>query len=192
MKYEFTGEEKSFFGITLKRIRAIRDIEKYRVKAGDVGGWIEKEENLSQSGDAWVYGDAQVFGDAWVYGDAWVCGNARVYGNARVCGNARVFGNAQVRGDARVYGDAWVGSPLYIQGRAYSFSACTKNKIKIGCQIHSFSAWKRNWKRIAKENNFPKESWKEYALYFNLACDLYGKEKYKIDLKEVERADDEC
>ena len=161
MKYEFTGEEKSFFGITLKRIRAIRDIEKYGVKAGNVGGWIEKEENLSQSGNAWVYG------------------NARVYGNALVCG------------DARVYGDAWVYSPLYIQGKAYSFSACTKNKIKIGCQIHSFSAWKRNWKRVAKENNFPKESWKEYALYFNLACDLYGKEKYKIDLKEVERADDE-
>ena len=180
MKYEFTGEEKSFFGITLKRIRAIRDIKKYGVKVGDVGGWIEKEENLSQSGDAWVYGNARVYGDALVYGDA------------RVCGNARVFGNAQVRGDVLVYGDAWVGSPLYIQGRAYSFSACTKNKIKIGCQIHSFSAWKRNWKRIAKENDFPKESWKEYALYFNLACDLYGKEKYKIDLKEVERADDEC
>ena len=162
MKDEFTGEEKSFFGITLKRIRAIRDIEKYGVKAGEVGGWIEKKENLSQSGSAWVYGDAEV------------------------------YGNAQVYGDAEVYGNAWVCSPLYIQGRVYSFSACTKNKIKIGCQIHSFSAWKKRWKRIAKENDFPKESWKEYALYFNLACDLYGKEKYKIDLKEVEHAHDEC
>ncbi len=209
MKYEFAGEEKSFLGITLKRIRAIRDIEKYGVKAGDVGGWIEKEENLSQSGNAWVYGDAQVYGDAWVYGNAQVCGNARVSGNAQVYGNAWVYGNAQVCCNARVYGnaqvccnarvcdyaqvcgDAWECSPLYIQGRIYSFSMCAKNKIKIGCQIHSFSAWERNWKRIAKENNFPKESWKEYALYFNLACDLYGKEKYKIDLKEVECADDE-
>ena len=186
MKYEFTGEEKSFFGITLKRIRAIRDIKRYGVKVGDVGGWIEKKENLSQSGNAWVYGDAEVYGNARVYGNAQVYGDAEVYGNAWVCGNAQVYG------DAEVYGNAWVCSPLYIQGRVYSFSACTKNKIKIGCQIHSFSAWKRNWKRIAKENDFPKESWKEYALYFNLACDLYGKEKYKIDLKEVERADDEC
>ena len=174
MKYEFTGETKEFLGVTLKRIRAVEDIEPYGVKAGDLGGWIEKGSNLSQSGDAWVYGNAQVYGDA------------RVSDNARVSGDARVYGNAQV------YGDAWVCSPLYIQGKAYSFSACAKNKIKIGCQIHSFSAWKRSWKRIAKENDFPKENWKEYAIYFNLACDLYGKEKYKIDLKEVDRADDEC
>ena len=70
-KYEFTGEVKLGLGRTLRQIRAI--IAFGNVKAGDVGGWIEKEENLDQSGDAWVYGDARV------YGDAQVCGNARVY-----------------------------------------------------------------------------------------------------------------
>lgn len=31
-----------------------------------MGGFVEKEENLDQSGNAWVYGDALVSGNAWV------------------------------------------------------------------------------------------------------------------------------
>lgn len=45
-KYEFTGETKVAFGVTLHRIRALVDI-RAGVKAGAVGGWIEKEENLA-------------------------------------------------------------------------------------------------------------------------------------------------
>ena len=84
-KFEFTGETKVHFGVTLKRIRALVAIGSL-VAPGELGGWIEKEENLQVSGDAWVYGNARV------YGDAWVSGNARVYGNVLVYGNARVYG----------------------------------------------------------------------------------------------------
>lgn len=34
------------------------------IKEGELGGFIEKEANLSQDGDAWVSGDARVYGDA--------------------------------------------------------------------------------------------------------------------------------
>ena len=45
-KFEFTDETKqNEGGITLHRIRAIRDFGD--VKAGDLGGWIEREGNLS-------------------------------------------------------------------------------------------------------------------------------------------------
>lgn len=47
-------------GKKLYRIQALKDFN--GVKAGDVGGYIENESNLSQSGNAWVYGDAQVCG----------------------------------------------------------------------------------------------------------------------------------
>lgn len=80
-KYEFTGETKTvpllFENVTLHRIQAITSFE--NVVAGELGGWIEKEENLSQGGNAWVGGNAQV------------SGNAQVRGNARVGGDARVF-----------------------------------------------------------------------------------------------------
>ena len=85
-KYEFTGVTKDYFGVTLKQIRALVTITGV-VNAGDVGGWVESESNLSH-----------------VYGNAWVYGNAQVYGNARMYSDARVYGNAQVYGDARVSG----------------------------------------------------------------------------------------
>ena len=66
-KYEFTGETKVVFGRTLKQIRALVKINLdifTEVNPGDLGGWIEKEENLTHDGNAWVYGDACVYGDA--------------------------------------------------------------------------------------------------------------------------------
>ena len=109
-KYEFTGETKTevLFGKTVvfHRIKAL--ISFGTVNAGEIGGWIESENNLDESGNAWVSGNARVRGNARVDGNAWVYGDAQVRGNAWVSGNAQVHGNAWVRGDARVYGDAQV------------------------------------------------------------------------------------
>ena len=86
-KFELTTEFiTNAFGKKLFRIKAL--VEFGDVKAGELGGYVEKEGNVSQAGNAWVYGDARV------YGDAEVSGNAEVYGDARVCGNAWVYGNA--------------------------------------------------------------------------------------------------
>ena len=115
-KYELTSETKVFLGKTLYRIKAL--VQFGNVNAGDLGGWIEKEENLSQSGNAWVYGDARVSGNAEVSGNARVSGDARVYGDARVSGNAWVYGNAEVSGDARVYGNARVSGDASVYGDA--------------------------------------------------------------------------
>ena len=70
-----------FLGRKLFRIRALVDFTTKwgnTVKAGDLGGYVEKEDNLSHDGDAWVFGNARVSGNAWVFG------NAKVYGNALV------------------------------------------------------------------------------------------------------------
>ena len=80
-KFELTSETKiNIFGKKLFRIKAL--VSFGVVKTGETGGWVEKEENVNQSGDAWVFGNAEVFGNARVSGDAWVFGNARVSGNA--------------------------------------------------------------------------------------------------------------
>ena len=97
-KFEFTGETKTislfFRTATLHRIRAVAEFG--LVKIGDLGGWIEKEENLSHEGKAWVFGDAKVWGNAEVCGDAKVFGDAEVWGNAKVCGDAEVFSASHV------------------------------------------------------------------------------------------------
>ena len=124
-KYELTAESIVKFGRTLFRIKAL--VAFGNVEEGELGGFIEKEENLDQSGDAWVSGDARVSGDAQVFGDAWVSGDARVFGNAQVfddaqvSGDARVFGNAWVSGDARVFGNAWVFNDARVSGDAQIF-----------------------------------------------------------------------
>ena len=67
-KFKLTSEFiVDISGVKLFRIKAL--IEFGNVKAGDLGGYIEKEENLSHMGNARVSGDAQVFGDARVSGD---------------------------------------------------------------------------------------------------------------------------
>jgi hypothetical protein len=115
-KYELTAESIVKFGRTLFRIKALVAFE--NVEEGELGGFVEKEGNLDQSGDAWVSGDAQVYGDALVSGNARVYGDARVSGNARVSGDARVSGNAQVYGNALVSGDAWVSGDARVYGDA--------------------------------------------------------------------------
>lgn len=65
-KYELTNEKKEFLGTTLYRIRALKNFELSDgtiIHAGDLGGWIEKEYNLSQEGFAWVSGNARY--DIW-------------------------------------------------------------------------------------------------------------------------------
>ena len=121
-------------GKTLYRIKALIDFGV--VVAGSLGGYIEKEDNLAHTGNAWVsgnarvsdnarvsgnarvHGNAWVSGDAWVYGNAWVSRDAQVYGDARVSDNARVSGNAWVSGDARVHGNAWVSGDARVYGDA--------------------------------------------------------------------------
>ena len=101
-KYELTNETIEFNGTILHQIKALRSFGK--VKAGCLGGWVEKEENLSQMGYAWVYSNAKVYGNAKVFGNAEIYGESMVYGDAQVYGRARVFGNAIVFGDSKVGG----------------------------------------------------------------------------------------
>lgn len=105
-KYELTGETKEIGGVTLHRIRALIDIPEHDVKAGDLGGWLETEENLSHTSAAWVTGNALVMDVALVMDSALVTDSARVTGAAMVMNSARVTGNAWVRGNALVTGKA--------------------------------------------------------------------------------------
>lgn len=141
-KYEFTGEENTYNGNTVRRIRAIRDFG--NVKAGDLGGWIEKEENLSHKGNCWVAdaatvrGDARILDDAVVSGNASICGNAQIYGDstvyesAEVNDSAKIFGEAKAYGNAKVYGNAQIYEDASIYGLA---------KVFENAKVHGFSSF---------------------------------------------------
>jgi len=130
-KFEFTGEQTTVKDETGKehivyRIRAKKDIivnGNIVAHKGDLGGFIEKEENLDYKSNAWVSGNAKVYGDAKVSGNALIDGNAQIYGNAQVFENARVSCNAQVYGNALVLGDTYICGDVRIYGKTLIHNA---------------------------------------------------------------------
>jgi len=109
-KYEMIKEGN------LYRIKALKDFGS--IKKGYLGGLIEKESNLSQEGNCWVYKRAKVSSNAKVSGNAEVYHSAEVSGNAQIYGNAKVLENAIVAGNAKVLENARVGRNLVVYGDA--------------------------------------------------------------------------
>ncbi len=156
MKKYKLGEKDETTG--LYRIIALRDF--VGVAAGELGGLIASEDNLSQEGGCWVYGAAQVCGDALVCDDARVSGDALVHGNARVHGNALVCGTARVCGDARVYGDTRVTRCLFLQQFKYNITV-TDTHYFIGCEGHTHDYWAEHITEIGLKHAYSVEEIEE-------------------------------
>lgn len=113
-KYRLTDETIKHNGATLYRIEALRDFGD--VTAGDKGGFVQSEINLSQEGDCWIYDEAAV------YGTAMVCGKAMVCGEAEVCGES-IIKSIQ---DYIVFKNWWSS------GRYFTWTK-SNNMWKVGC-----------------------------------------------------------
>ena len=129
-KFELTDEfVTNVFGHKLFRIKALvafGDVEK-----GELGGFIEKEDNLSHDDNAWVFG------------------NAQVSGNARVCGNAQVFGNADyavVAGFGRYF-------------RTTTFFRCKDKilRVQCGCFYGDLAQFREIVKKTHGDSKYAKE-----------------------------------
>ena len=167
-KFELTTNTKMFLGKKLFQIKAL--ISFGDVEVGELGGYIEKEENLDYDGDAWVSGNACVSGDARV------SGNACVSGDARVSGNARVYGDARVSGNACVYGDACY-TTIKGFGREYrttTFFKCKDGKVRVRCGC--FYGDLKKFRAIVKETHGESKKAKEYLMIADL-MELHFEEK---------------
>ena len=112
LKYIFTGEEKRIYDITLKRIMAVRDFG--NVKEGTLGGWIEKDFNLSHRGNCWVADEAMVHDNAVVKGNGLIKDYAIISGTSVVSGDSVVCGQMIVYGDSFISGvEKFSGTGLY-------------------------------------------------------------------------------
>ena len=136
-KYELTNITKEVAGKTLYRIKAL--VSFGNVSAGDLGGYVENESNLSYIGNAWIYNDAcvyngaKVFDNAQIHNNAKIRGNAHIYQNAAVFGNATVFGEANVFGNAQVYGYACIYGNAQIHGNVH---VCDDAHLRDNAQVY--------------------------------------------------------
>ncbi len=143
-KYRLTDETMTLGGITLHRIEALRDFG--NVRAGEKGGWIEKESNLSHEGNCWIGDNAKVYDDTRVSENAKVLERAKVYGITAVCGNVVVCGKAKVcdagwlGGGAIICGDVIIHSlkdyivfkNWWSSGRYFTWTR-SNNMWRVGC-----------------------------------------------------------
>lgn len=127
-KYKIRKDLKlNYKGKTLYRIEALRDVEGCKVKKGDLGGWIECEENLSQGGSCWIYDEAKA------YENCYICEQARVLDRAEVFGEALVYDKACISGDAKVYDCGRVGEKAWVHGNAQVFEdARVLQEVHVG------------------------------------------------------------
>lgn len=137
MKCELTNIKEDYQGTTLYRIRALEDIRndfesgiQFKVRKGDLGGWVSGYHNLSQQGKCWIYDNsivtdnARVEDNAIVYSNSIMHGNSSVYNRSAICdsymnSDSMVLGNAQIHNsnlldDSKVMGDSKIiNSNLY-------------------------------------------------------------------------------
>lgn len=92
--------------MTVHRIWALQDFGD--VKAGDLGGYVESEANLSHTGDCWIYDGSIACCDAVVRDDAVLKDGAVMGQAAKLRDAAEVSGNVTMKGCAEVSGHSSV------------------------------------------------------------------------------------
>jgi len=147
-KYELTNNKLQHFEFQLYQIRALKDIG--RIKAGQLGGYVQGYHNLSQEGLSWIYPDCrcwlngQVLDDAqarggWIWNtaklreeavcqdDCFLFENVDCFGNCLIAGEAccsgtasKIYENAIIKDKASVRSTSWVHG----QAQVYQFGIC--------------------------------------------------------------------
>lgn len=157
-KYEFVNSDTKMYGkYKLTRIRALRNISRHGVVAGDLGGYIESSSNLSAYDDCWVGGDAMVFSGGNVNNNALVTdksivsyggvvrGNAKIFGSSTVTqgataqDNAQMFDTARLSMDSSLRDDAIIGGNIHIMKSSIFKNAKLNGKIIVTEALIAFS-----------------------------------------------------
>ena len=118
----------------LHRIRALSDVRP-GVQKGDLGGYVQGEENLSQEGTCWIFDNASACENCFVNqqatlsGSAVSCGSALISGGAMIRDHAVIDDNAivtagfireyaHIAGDSKITANKATGAWPHIEGHA--------------------------------------------------------------------------
>ena len=140
-KYELTENVRTVAMEDLYQIKALQDFGD--VKAGDLGGYVKSEDNLSQRGNCWIYPNA------FVYDTAKVSGTSTIKDGAHICGNAKIE-NSQISGvDTIICDDAliidstvkngWIHNDSHISNSVINDSEIQGNAIVVDGYIRKNS-----------------------------------------------------
>lgn len=117
-KYQIIRDDEhkiEYEGKTLYRIQALRDVST-RVKAGDMGGYIENYDNLSQVNECWVGGNAQVFDLAVVKDNALIMDHSEISDDSVIGTDVIVCGISHIRGKSVIISTSYEDKNIRIMG----------------------------------------------------------------------------
>lgn len=160
-KYEFTNNKKLMFEQTLIQIQATKDFTRadgFKVKKGDLGGFIQSEQNLSQDGLCWLdetscaLHSARILDDALalngsILRDSSVLCEKTTLKDSTICGKASISGESQIKSssiadeaiiqDRCLICDSFVGDNAIISGEAkiYHSNVIDNAQIKDKAQL---------------------------------------------------------
>lgn len=138
----------------LHRIKALVDIPRHGVKAGDIGGYVSNKHILSQFGDCWIGSQAIVWGNTKIEGNALVNDEATLFSSSDeiqllVTGNAKIDGRAMVEitegfsdpdytqavidENVHIFGYAYIRNTIQIFGSAQIYDNAQVNDAKYIC-----------------------------------------------------------
>ena len=138
--------EMSIVEIKLYRIQALKTFTKpggYNpvVHVGELGGYVEAEDNLSQDGTCWLFDKARVkdggkvLGDAIVYDKSLISKNAIIRGRSVVGGHCFVT-NQSVIIDSNLEGNVTVTGHSIIHSGSCLYGDISVDESDIGCLVN--------------------------------------------------------
>lgn len=166
--------EMSIVEIKLYRIQALKTFTKpggYNpvVHVGELGGYVEAEDNLSQDGNCWLFDKARVkdggkvLDDAIVYDKSLISKNAIIRGRSVIGGHCFVT-NQSVIIDSRLEGNVTVTGYSIIHSGSYLYGDIKVDKSDIGCLVNLSGRISVNKSRITA----PLELCGDYELNFDV------------------------
>ena len=166
--------EMSIVEIKLYRIQALKTFTKpggYNpvVHVGELGGYVEAEDNLSQDGNCWLFDKARVkdggkvLDDAIVYDKSLISKNSIIRGRSVIGGHCFVT-NQSVIIDSRLEGNVTVTGYSIIHSGSYLYGDIKVDKSDIGCLVNLSGRISVNKSRITA----PLELCGDYELNFDV------------------------
>ena len=167
--------EMSIVEIKLYRIQALKTFTKpggYNpvVHVGELGGYVESEDNLSQEGSCWLFDKARVkdggkvLDDAIVYDKCLVSKNSIIRGRSVVGGHCFVT-NQSVIIDSKLEGNVIVNGHSTIHSGAYLYGEIGVDQSDIGGSVNLIGRISVKKSRIAA----PLELSGDYELNFDVS-----------------------
>lgn len=169
-KYKLTKETMCFDGVTLHRIQAIKDFGD--ITAGEHGGWVESERNLSQEGNCWINMEAKAYGyaeicdnavltcgaiaceNSTIGNDTFVTDESVIRGFTYLFGNVEVSGKSVIDGYARLHGHVMVIGAKVIDAEVYGNVVICDGAYIHGCIKIDGNAYISNGAEVCKTDDY--------------------------------------